>query len=217
MRVETMETLPARAGGAKLQFLSSQEMPHNQLAVRQNDTILLNREDARFYPLKDGEQFLFTNSASLHGRRLYFGGMDESPFLVELHLSVFESLLDGEDAFYEALKPNWIRRAEKEFRKPAKRQGDFFAFAPAKDLSTFLHKHLNPGHKTELQVVEKVAVDDTRHLFTGLHFRLTDNRGALLARGGEGVLEAPDHEELRLSGPHVIMQALHLVRPKEAD
>jgi hypothetical protein len=209
-----MKELPKSAGDAILHFVPN--LPDNW-AIRKDKEILLTHDaEARFYPLKKGSQFLYTCGDGT-ARFLYFGGMDESPFLVELDLAVFEHLLDGEEAFFDSLKPAWIRNAERETKRKALRQGDFFAWTSSKDMSTFLRTHMQRGNRAEVQIVEKMQLRETRHRFSGLYFNVRNNDGHFLSAGGEGVIEAPDHAPLKLEGPHIIMQALHLVKPKEAD
>src|SRR5205085_1882934 len=88
---------------------------------------------AEFHPLKNGDQFVFTlperdqYGHSRGTKMVYFGGMDEEPFLVRLNsntLGEFET--QGEKGFFEALKPKRIQRMEIAFGKKTKRQGDFF-------------------------------------------------------------------------------------------
>jgi hypothetical protein len=217
MRVMDMD-LPKTAGAAKLQFLPPKELPRGFIASRDKEEIFLMRhESSRFYPLVGGSQFLFSCEDSQGERSLYFGGMDESPFLVQLEASTVEHLLDGEEAFFEALKPRWIRNAERESRRKAKRQGDFFAFSSTKDMSTFLKSHMQRGNKATVQIVENMQLEGTRHHLSGLHVAISNRDGSFLGSSGEGVIEAPDHAPLKLESPHIIMQALHLVRPEEAD
>ncbi len=216
MRVVEMD-LPKAAGAAKLRFLAPHEMPGREISLRKKDEIFLaHTEEARFYPLKKGEQFLYTNDGG-RGRSLYFGGMDESPFLVELEMAAFENLLDGEEAFFDGLKPTWLRNTERETKKRAKRQGDFFAFSSTKDLSTFLRLHMSRGNNATVHIVEKLSLEGTRHQFSGMYLSVFNNARERIGFGGEGTIEAPDHALLKLDGPHIITQALHLVRPKEAD
>lgn len=218
MRVMEMKELPKKAGQAKLHFLPLEELTDRTMAQRKGkELFFLRDEGARFYPLKKGEQFLYTNSDSNGGRHLVFGGMDESPFLVQLDITALENLFEGEESFFEGLKPAWIRNAEKETKRKAKRQGDFFAFPSTKDLSTFVRTYMQRGNKAEIQIVDKTSLRGTRHLFTGVHFSVQNHENRFLISGGEGTIEAPDHTPLQLEGPHIIMQALHLVRPKEAD
>lgn len=217
MRIAEMDTLPKTAGVAKLRFLPPNEMPQRSLALRDKDIIYLDREDSRFYPLKNGEQFLFTTTDGRDNRFLYFGGTDENPFLVELHMSAFEYVLDGEGAFFEQLKPEFIRETEAKFKVKTKRQGDIFAIRPYPKLNDLLQNNAKGHNKAEVSVVEKASLFGTRHQFTGLFGLVKDARGSVLAEFGEGLLEAPDHEPLKLEGPHLFRQALYIVRPTEAD
>lgn len=169
-------------------------------------------DDGRFYSVAKDRQFLYTVPTENNGRRIFFGGMDESPFLTELDYSVVEHLIEGEESFFRALKPGIIQRAERNFESVAHRQGDFFAVTTPRPINwgAFMLKYLG-DNELRISVVEDENLRGTRHTIAGLFGRAGDT---LI---GEGTIEAPDHEPLILKGPHIIEQAAFLRRPKEAD
>src|SRR3989344_1796920 len=173
------------------------------LAHREGEKIFLSHDGAeKFYPLLKGEQFLFTSPSSGTERALFFGGMDESPFLVELEFDALEGLFEGERGFFEGLKPQIIRHWEKSLGVKAKRQGDFFAISDRQPKSWKEFFQIHKSSKLELEVVEKRSLAGTRHQFSGL---AAWNEGCFI---GEGTIEAPDHAPLLLKGPHLIRQAV---------
>jgi hypothetical protein len=218
--IENIWDLPTKAGDAELVLQPPAKDRyyydnHAPVTREGNKIALLNDRRARFYSIKDGQQFLFTLPDPRHGdenRRLFFGGTDEMPFLVELELAALEGLIGGEEAFFEGLKPSKLRNAERNLNNKTKRQGDFFAVGPKVNAQwkNFFVRNLK-GNKFSLSLVEDQPLLDTRHTFSGL---LASTEGYMV---GEGTITAPDHEPLVLKGPHVIIQAQYLMRPKEAD
>jgi hypothetical protein len=218
MGFTTLAELPKRIGEAEIEIrprqMESWRGPQ-PLAERKDKTLVLTEsKEARVFSLLKGQQFLYTapDTASNSTRRLFFGGMDESPFMVELDYGFIEHLIDGERAFFESLKPAIIKSGEQVFSSKTRRQGDFFAVKSKKnmDLSSLMRAHLKQ-HEITFKVVEELPLKETRHMFTGLLGRTT---GGFIA---EGILKAPDHEPLLLDGPHIVEQALGLLRPKIAD
>lgn len=198
--------LPQRAGEAKLEFARAVGMP-----TRKEDLIQLDFDPKfEFFPLKKGEQFLFV------GIGVWFGGTDENPFLVRLKDEVFSRfLLDGEEGFYDQLKPARIKLLEKRTCTIAKRQGDFFAFPMLQGWKTFdiasncIADSEFPGPKD----CAAKKLFGTRHLLTGQAILLLHGTSCV----AEGVLKAPDHEDLVMEGVHYVSQANLLWSPPDAD
>lgn len=216
MRFMALKEMPSHIGEASIAIrprrsTSSWEQTKPLAARVGKELHLSESDDARFFPLMKGQQFLYT-AADNDRRRLFFGGMDESPFLVELQYSLIEVLIEGENAFYQALKPTFITSAETIFSNVARRQGDFFAVRPKKrmDMVKVLMTHLK-NQEVTFSVVEDQPLKETRHRFKGLLGRIGHHFI------GEGTISAPDHEQLVLDGPHVIGQSFGLVSPKTAD
>src|SRR3989338_2608130 len=112
--------LPKKAGVAVLDWKDGEP-------TRDGKTINLPAyEEVQFFPLLDGVQLLLQIPRG-ERVRAFFGGTDEQPFLVELEPSVIVSLRNGEDGFFNAIKPNGAKVLEEAFDTKAVRQGDWFA------------------------------------------------------------------------------------------
>lgn len=213
--IDTIGEIPTAAGEAEIIRVTSKDT--GSMMERREKQLLINVEgkEPRFYQLKEGQQFLYavTSPSTRNGspRQLFFGGMDESPFLVELRMTALEGLLNGEEGFYEGLKTPTVRSWEAALKVSAKRQGDFFAVGGKKFRWPDLFKRSGTSEFTVKSVVGHPLVG-TRHRFSGI---LAQTAGGTLI--GEGTIEAPDHEPLTFEGPHMIDQAIHFVRPQEAD
>ena len=209
--------VPEKIGEAEIVFegWKSDSYSRNRqfLPRRQSRTIVLPDEpDTKFYWVMNDKQFLFT-SGEENNRKLFFGGMDESPFLVELNFSMIENLIDGSEAFFQALKPKRVKNWEEALKTKAKRQGDFFAIPFFKtDWGAFLKQHLGKKGSVEMRIADEMPLNGTRHRLNGL---VAIGEGNLVL--GDGVINAPDHEPLLLDGPHLIEQAVGFLRPQEAD
>lgn len=176
------------------------------------------------------EESIVFDSKTWNHPCLYFGGTDEQPFLVELELEVMKYLLlGGEDGFFEALKPEIIVWAEKQWgSRRTLRQGDIFAYpvpvdhdlfsSPfSKDLWSFILTSIENGvKKIVVTSVLESELFGTRHKFSGLIAGIEINQTDDLVIA-EGVIEAPDHASLHLNGPHLLAQADFLVSPQKAD
>ena len=121
-------SLPKKVGSVKL------EMGKVTQAKREGKCIVLpaRARFLEFTALSAHQQFVLVCEEKAKDDtsqiRRYFGGMDESPFLSIVHCEAVTALKnEGESAFYEALKPLWIRNREKRTGISAKRQGDIFA------------------------------------------------------------------------------------------
>lgn len=219
MRIfEMRNTVPKKAGLANLQFgyTGSAHTP----PFRDNANIVLpDNPEAEFFPLMNGEQFLFRLVGRVGSETQYwFGGTDECPFLVRLQDGPFYAFQRGGDgSFYAALKPEVITKFEQAFRVPAKRQGDIFAVPVPQTWDEFQRTSLLfLGVKQEPQSVKSQPMFQTRHKLSGLYAegaQIFGERRTL----GEGVLEAPDHSPLKLEQVHLIVQARNLHEPRLAD
>ncbi len=213
--IEDIGKAPKKMGTAEIVIVEQTDLPGRVPYRKERQIFLPEDSDARFYAINKRQQFLCTVNIYAQ-RRLFFGGMDESPFLVELGLSHIEELIVGEEAFFESLKPTTIQRWEKGFNVKAKRQGDFFAIAPPEPASwgNFIKRFAPQGLK--VTPAEEHMLSGTRHSFTGLigTSAVSGENGIFI---GEGTITAPDHADLVLDHPHVILQSIGLTNPREAD
>lgn len=205
------EGFPKKAGVAELHFDSKTATPQRDGT---HLTLPLVR-DAEFFALKGGEQFVadFGSQFGYQGTRFWFGGTDEGPFLVGLQEKPVKRLLeDGEDGFFDALKPNLVKRLERELKVTTRRQGDIFAvplpwsWHEVNALSLCLTGKIVAASPFR---VKQIPVLDTRHRLTGKALQTLPI--------ATGVLSAPDHKPLRLSGLHWFAQAEGLWDPENAD
>ena len=247
MKLAEMESLPERAGLARLNFVSKagdrvlkDQFGRSVLAFRRDDTIfLINNPQAELFWLKNGNQFLFVGPNfiwELGRSQIWFGGTDEQPFLVNLEPEAYQAFLDhGEAGFYQALKPKIIKAIEEEFGVSSKRQGDIFAVPIGfswQELSRL--SLLVSEEKLQPQPVSLMSLFGTRHRFSGqisylehlasLSHKL-DERDTYLGQGlkvvdtylAEGLVEAPDHSPLELKGVHLLSQTAYLADREHAD
>lgn len=177
-----------------------------------------------FYEFEDKRSYLFvTKKTHPTGPfSLWFcGGEDESAFLTELKLSCFSTFVaNGETAFYESLKPEWLRSCEKHYGVRTKRQGNTFACEmPGVEWSTLKEMHLLSTGE-ELKVTnnapeDMVSICATDRRFTGYTAKITLFGHANVCVGS-GIIEAtPDHKALILEKPHVVCQSAGLVSPSD--
>jgi hypothetical protein len=169
--------------------------------------------DVEMHSLLGGEQFLLKTSG-----RNFFGGTDEQPFMVELdqsHMERFER--GGEDAFYEGLKPSRMRDYERVTGAEAVRQGDIWAL-PLGVTWNFLNNYHRQSYLAPPKLRRGTkTVARTRHRIVGCWtsrwVRLPKDRGWVNLQGlaAEGTLRAPDHEERRLDGPHLLMRTQGII------
>lgn len=208
----TFGSLPTKAGKATLDWKNIGSPARDGQIIH-----LPSGKDNEMFPLKQGEQFLFAYNAPGEGHRLYFGGTDEEPFLVRLGFSVLETLEGGERGFYDALKPDPVKRLENKFGAQTKRQGDWFCVElpgldwRAVEMFLALDQRGRPAPKESGK--RGLPIGRTRHQIIGLLLDLGSG-GPLFA---EGTLVAPDHADLKLTGPHALFQAQKLDDPQNAD
>jgi hypothetical protein len=204
--------LPEKAGLAKLHW------DGNDRLRREGSSIYLTRDDVdEFVPLRQGEQFIFHYPNGRGGRRVFFGGTDEKPFLVELFGDVITGLR-GEADFFERLKPSEVSALEQFFKTSHVRQGDWFAvpipltWDQLYGCMQIFHESV-PGPARPRETKAKgIQVGGTRHVLIGQF--LQGSPGPLIA---EGVLKAPDHADRVLKGPHAFYQTRMLANAQNAD
>ena len=197
---------PIRAGKAVLEWNYAQRDP-----VRDRNNIFLPYKlEDQYFSLNNGEQFLIKNYG-----RMWFGGTDEEPFLVEMDKILFDNFIQSngsEKNFYDALVPENIMKISEETKTPYKRQGDIFAarFCGEK----YLEKNLAKIVKLSVKEGEQNILG-TRHLGRGTGIWVIGERNTALFRGK---IEAPDHKPLNLEDAFYLLgQTKHIINPTKAD
>ena len=228
MLIGKMKEFPKSAGVVTLDFLDGKNKifkthARGQPVIQGSDIYLPLERRSHFVALQGGKQFLFhyRNPDGYTEFTTYFGGTDESSaFLTELpedvnFFAIYE--MDGEEAFYESLKPGLVRNYEKRFRTTALRQGDLFAVPIGNWADVKKAWHLVIPVDLTLKPVSSTILD-TRHTLHGsatddfsIIYHAISNYSILSSIDcmfGQGTLEAPDHEPLRLEGIHFITLSL---------
>ena len=251
---EILLDVPSQAGLAKIHIGSVEdgimkdgvrwEVPYDHARRENRDVSIPERfgediflppvRNAEFHLLNDGLQFLYrippveSSRGYRYNGSLFFGGTDENPFLVELNPGLYDLFIrDGEDKFYDALKPELIERVERKWGiSNTKRQGDIFA-SPLPISWEEIEKviYLYFFEMPERREVKEESLFGTRHRITGLyvedvqtHYRGQRRCGVFpLYSIGEGIIEAPDHSPLELEGVHLLAQASGLADSRQAD
>ena len=204
---------PDMAGVAQLKYEDCRE------PYRDGDILHLPEHAVcEMFPLKtDWEQFLFHKNS-----RLWFGGTDERPFLVELNSRSLATFLNsGISAFYHELIPrNLLRLAEliPAHQCKIRRQGDIFylsvSFSPFRIADAI---EMYTGDKPTFKNAVEYPVFSTRHIFNGEGFndiRLFGEEVSLMVRGQ---ITAPDHETVILERMSILGQTSMLIDPRKAD
>ncbi|MBI4114248.1 MAG: hypothetical protein HY445_00200 [Candidatus Niyogibacteria bacterium] len=176
--------------------------------------------DGNFSVLQQGKKCLFfiPKSESQWRSELWFAGTDDgSNFLTEIELRLYDTFrIFGENAFFEALKPELTEGIERHFNIPPRRQGDMFVsiFPYTQDnCSRFAIPYLNNfKYDTSFQK-KKRNVFNTRHEFSGQYYEVSHN----VVLAANGVLEAPNHPTMQINDVHIIQQNKGLVQPQSAD
>src|SRR3989344_1302047 len=199
--------LPQDAGGTPIMFTEGRHMrPRVSVSGR---SILLPSPMGRseFFPLQNGQQFLFVRDLGKKTRNAWFAGMDEQyPFVTRMPWRTFKVWKKrGEKAFYEEIRPSVITNIE-ELHTPrrAERQGDMWLFPMPYSWDELLKSFLIvDGKSMTPRRAKKESVLDSRHCLTG---RCVENVYFSYTRCwlGEGVIEAPHHKPRVLKGPHLI-------------
>lgn len=217
MRLFELEKRPTVAGKAKIGYSPTHGVP-----IRNGKNITIpSNPGLELFPLQEGwSQFLV---ASQDENRVWFGGTDENPFLVEMRREAFKLFLtSGTQGFYDSLIPEVMRTLQDRFQKPWSRQGDVFAYPLPfswEELDKAFHICHGDGIKVEeVERTKRRQVFGTRHLFWG---KLVPGHVDLLGLDQltvvEGKIEAPDHSPVTLVGPHVLAQTRLLYNSQEAD
>jgi hypothetical protein len=128
--------LPEVIGGLGIVFSYDQWVtPHH---IEQSFVLPANRIGQAFV-LKDGAQAVVTLKFDhmINGnQRAFMFGLDDSPFMTQISNNRFRVLAEqGEEAFYESLKPRVIRLMEEDGCGASRRQGDIWAIKVAPDWS----------------------------------------------------------------------------------
>lgn len=176
---------------------------------REENTIVLppTEEIDAFSLIAKGKKFLLDCDAGY-----FFGGKDEAPFVVQIESEAYsEFRQNGEEAFFDYLKPELIKLIETVFKRKAKRQGEIWA-VPLGQLGTeqasALIKAFSGGEEEMVEVEGFIVVFDTGHCLTGKRYDSADysyNDRTVAGLIAEGTLTAPDHKPLELKGPHLLL------------
>lgn len=217
--------LPVKAGTATLKWFKPREVEKLPRPWRSDDSIFLPyHEDVDFHILLNGQQFVWEDHRY---SQVFFGGTDESPFLVQLHPCYSMSELGNQRTFFSSLKPDGIRSLEKHFRTKALRQGDWYALPipiPFNLLIGTLHL-FGAWRSSSILLVEKpdksVRLNGTRHLlktkrYIPLDALVSHFPGLYLITDG-GIMVSADHSNLKLRGTHVLSQTTSVIYQKSAD
>lgn len=217
-------TTPNKAGLATIDWFVPED--GRREPVREEDVLHLPRYvDAELFKLQPNyHQFLFCLED-----RTWFGGTDEKPFLVRLNDNSFLGFLrKGSRGFYHDLIPEGLTKLAKQvgtrcqFDTPEKqtyaRQGDIFAY-PLPVTWRDIGEAYYTRHGTRLEVASgPLQIYGTRHMLTfGSYLTDTHLLGRDLALVAEGTVVAPDHKDVKLTGPHALFQTASLFNPVEAD
>jgi len=208
------------AGDAEIQFDTERVTPKREGKVI--TLPLANPRCEEFYPLVGGRQFLYHSSSG----QLWFGGTEEKPFLVELNptasLDYLGSYLaDGEEGFFDLLRPRFLKRIESDLGITAKRQGDIFALRLTGGWADSELKFFMRAFEMSVGSPKPQAgnhfVFETRHKLQGEYILIKLGQGTDIALGA-GVLMNPDHTTMRLEdGIYLMQQTAGLMNPKQAD
>lgn len=173
------------------------------------------------YTLADGKSCIFITPPSGNGSifRVWFCGMDESPFLTQLKMDCFSAFVkDGEPGFYDSLKPPVIKRCEEHFNIKTKRQGDIYACElPGMtwdDVRNF--GRMSSGQEPVMHEDPpdgSARVFRTNHAFIG-PWTCINMFGWREVHIVSGKMSAPDHKELVLETPHILAQSVGVIEPQ---
>lgn len=221
MKLFEMKKMPEKAGDAIIEF-------NSYIPSRKKEKITLSDDpDMDFFWLNHGLQFLIyyytyceNKGSDLEKKKVpvcWFGGMDESPFLVRLRPWCYHTLITkGEAAFFNALKPERIKNIEKLTNQPAQRQGDIFSVKIPFSLEQLEMAKNCLGGKTPVPKQKNTQINlfETRHK-AECKLSSSENKKVVVVK--EAILKAPDHHDLELPDIHLIEQAVGLYDPQRAD
>jgi hypothetical protein len=207
VKLKEMKRKPTKAGVAALSFDKDISLP----SLADNVIHLPSGEENDFFCLKKGKQFLFVQEGMLDNS-YWFGGTDESPFVVEITGYAFHAFeTGGEKGFYDFLKPEIIKKLEKKFKVKAKRQGDIWAFP----LPFITWECLELLRMLDLECYtfeneKSVGVLETRHTIEGnyMDLEVSENEvsGGNYRVFAQGTLKSPNHAPLELETLHLLAQ-----------
>lgn len=207
LTAQALTEIPEKFGLAKT------ELHFQATPTRIDDVIRFPKTNTnmRVYSLLDGTQFLALIGAGLQPVT-YFGGTDETPFLVRLDSTYGSTFLrSGEEGFYAGLVPSRIRQLERLFGpSTVTRQGDLWAYDLGMSWEALARHHCQVSNMHFATNTNRMTLFATRHTLSG--GRAVSHR-VVLAAGekplrlnkssvGDGTLTAPDHESVTLRGPH---------------
>ena len=216
--------LPQKAGIAtiRVEEARGKETPHIR---REESTIIFHNDPhSEFIVLRNGEQFLFKESRGdeLHW---YFGGTDGTRciFLVKIDcqesnpnpINAYHN--EGEQGFFNSLKPEIIRKLEKNIGHLTKRQGDQFAFPLPYPLESirntkFLWTGIPHDEKSWWVATKYDLLYKTRRKLEGnVHVVKTTLLGESVTIA-EGTFTSPNHDPMILERPHIIARAVGMHR-----
>lgn len=213
------KAIPTRIGSLEIDTANTSFMP-----FLRGNLLTLPSVVHEVHPLMGGTQYLIRTSVANMNRQPvghYFFGLDDSPFLTAISRRRFEIFKqEGEQAFYEALKPKSIKLMADGSPNPVKRQGDIWAVKVAdawKDIGPLVGTLvIAPNCKAKRRLNYQQRLFDSRHELTGDIMqdvfvvidvkpkkRISKNgRGAsvnikaLPLTLASGVIKAPDHPHL---------------------
>jgi len=215
-KADEIDKLPRRVGQTPLSFSSSAD-PVAQFY--ENDKapcgkgFVLSTANTELIRLPK-KQFL-VRQVQNDNQTTFWGGYDgKHLFLTEIESWLFDTCKEkGFNAFYDALKPEKLKKLEKRFRVKSKRQGEFYflplPFKTLEELSKvfFPIYNLQMGeYDDEPLSIEKVnrrQINTSRHFLTGriLHSSKNPIENHIVT----GTVTAPDHPHLKLGKqPHFI-------------
>lgn len=217
MRLFELDSLPKKAGVATLVWSERAQIPSRE----EGEIKLPHDDNVQFFLLQRGTQFLVVvpDKNGRQASRLFFGGTDECPFLVEMNPDALLGLKKGEVGFYDVIKPEGVKFCEGKFGTKTIRQGDWFA-VPIPLNWDAVHGLLGlfyRDHKIAKKKEGGIPIGGTRHLLIEGQFMTMGYNPLGCAGIAEGLLRAPDHEDKVLKGPHALFQTRLLTEPEKAD
>jgi len=222
--------LPTHAGPVELEFSETLALPERPLETTQRQRIRLPKhEEMQFHRLKGGQQFLvrYPQNQNLAVNRFnseprtFFGGMDESPFITAIKDEAWNAHKEGgEEAFYDALIPETIKKLSQMFpNAPVRRQGDIWSIPLPISWEELQPKWKarKPSRKRKFSTHRQwtMTVLGTNHLLHGKYFSTEQLLigGKIFSRIAlaEGTITAADHKPQAWTGsPHVLARTPHL-------
>ncbi len=223
------QTLPKNIGPITLDYSPSLRLP--SLSKQDTGSIRLPFDEAmKFHTIKDGSQFLVYYPVHFgFGTRtpmLFFGGMDESPFLTGIKPEVYNFFVKGgEEAFFEELKPSAIKYLQS--RHPnatVARQGDIWSLRiPQRRviLPQFYTDKKGEMHAFAKGKRKTTPVLGTNHYLEGRYHSVSliviDEAVLSGIAIAEGTLTAADHAPHKLvGGLHILARTRHILPPMPA-